>query len=101
MKKFRLELPDQHEKEKSILISLANICGIEKQPQNPEIYTKTLIDTLPEIQRLTTPEQEEIEEITQDIDREIEGIEIVEQSVAKKLEQIIQSTIQKLKRLRK
>lgn len=61
--KFRLALPSEKEESKSILILLANLCGIPKQPSNPEFYARAVIDYYPRLLELVKPRETELEEL--------------------------------------
>lgn len=87
MKKLRIDLPDKYEKDKALLVAIANLEGIEKQPQNPEIYIKSLIDNIDIIYQIK--EENELEDIANHIELELEMIEKVEEIIMEKLSRLI------------
>lgn len=73
--KFRLKKVPEEDKE--ILIAIANLVGIPKQPTDPATYARVIIDYYSKILQVARPTQtEELE----DIDIELEAEEL-EQSV--------------------
>jgi len=72
MSKFRLQMPDTKEETKSILVALARISGIPKEPSSLEHYYKVVIDYGNRLYTTQTIE-EELEISNEQIEQELQA----------------------------